>query len=826
MGKPVNAAKIKTLREQLGMNQDAFAAHCGISKRTVGRMEDGASVALTTVKAVARKLQIADWADLLGRESAEPAAAPTKFSWPRRSTHDRLWRYLDAVRAQFGHVAPIVANNSSNVVPMALVDAFVEPLLATREVEPNDEERLYTLGEPLSKILAKHSRLVVLGPGGMGKSTIVAWVADHLADPAPRPLRSALGDLIPLPLILRDLAIDGPVTWDALLAAFRATHLGQSLDDREWTLLLEEMTAGRVYVFLDGFDEIAGTERRAEYVRAIYEGIARHGGCRWMTTSRVIGYEFAAVDPLEPRAEAGESTEEREFRHKEDVKRVFDQQRYYVLPFDLGRIREYVERWYADPRNEDAAQEAADRLVRAIQENANTLQLARVPYLLALAAVLHRNEGVLPNGRDELYRRIAEGCVFTIPTKRHLPVVPVPVDLQLRWWGAVGYEMQCRRTPEDGPSRGLVSLGAAELRRALEGAWTDSPPPPSSGERADLFERIVDHMKFRAGLLTESDDGQFRFVHLSFQEFFAAWHLAGQVGRRSWWKDAKNIEALREKTGLAHWNETFVLLFDILSKSPDPGLTVELALDLFPSLDPAKLGKGTVPHAAALLLQMLGTDTCIRWQDPDLPGRATEAYTNWLIDSKRGETEREALDILDLDGTAVSDLRPLQALTQLQMLSLRQTAVSDLRPLQTLIQLQYLYIRQTAVSDLRPLQTLTQLLSLSLQRTAVSDLLPLQALTRLQTLDLDQTTVSDLRPLQALTRLQTLFLSQTAVSDLRPLQALTHLQALYLDQTAVSDLRPLQALTQLEWLSLRQTAVSDDQVRELEKALPNLSIDR
>jgi Leucine-rich repeat (LRR) protein len=167
------------------------------------------------------------------------------------------------------------------------------------------------------------------------------------------------------------------------------------------------------------------------------------------------------------------------------------------------------------------------------------------------------------------------------------------------------------------------------------------------------------------------------------------------------------------------------------------------------------------------------------------------------------------LQRLYLDNTSMSDLRPLQTLTQLQTLYLSNTSVSDLRPLQALTQLQELYLMNTSVSDLRPLQTLTQLQTLDLSNTSVSDLKPLQPLTQLQTLDLGGTSVSDLKPLQPLTQLQTLYLSGTSVSDLKPLQPLTQLQALDLDNTSVSDLRPLQPLTQLRRLYLNSTSLSD-----------------
>lgn len=164
---------------------------------------------------------------------------------------------------------------------------------------------------------------------------------------------------------------------------------------------------------------------------------------------------------------------------------------------------------------------------------------------------------------------------------------------------------------------------------------------------------------------------------------------------------------------------------------------------------------------------------------------------------------------LTLNGTAVTDLLPLQGLAGLQVLSLYTTGVADLTPLHGLTGLRTLWLTRTEVADLTPLQSLTGLQRLSFGQTPVTDLAPLQHLTGLQWLASGETGVTDLTPLQGLTGLRTLLLALTAVTDLVPLQGLTGLRNLSLDQTAVADLTPLQHLTGLQTLSLEGTAVND-----------------
>ncbi|MBI1358258.1 MAG: hypothetical protein GC160_28315 [Acidobacteria bacterium] len=98
---------------------------------------------------------------------------------------------------------------------------------------------------------------------------------------------------------------------------------------------------------------------------------------------------------------------------------------------------------------------------------------------------------------------------------------------------------------------------------------------------------------------------------------------------------------------------------------------------------------------------------------------------------------------LDLSGTEVTDLSPLQGLSSLASLDLSVTEVTDLSPLQGLSSLTSLSLSSTEVTDLSPLQGLSSLTSLKLWGTGVTDLSPLQGLSSLTSLSLLGTEVTD-----------------------------------------------------------------------------------
>ncbi|WP_293349797.1 MULTISPECIES: leucine-rich repeat domain-containing protein [unclassified Microcoleus] len=149
---------------------------------------------------------------------------------------------------------------------------------------------------------------------------------------------------------------------------------------------------------------------------------------------------------------------------------------------------------------------------------------------------------------------------------------------------------------------------------------------------------------------------------------------------------------------------------------------------------------------------------------------------------------------LGLPSSRISDLTPLQFLTDATYLNLRDNQISDVTPLQSLTNLTHLKLNNNRISDLAPLQSLTALTFLSLSNNQISDLTPLQSLTNLTFLDLNNNQISNLTPLQSLTNLISLHLENNQISDIRSLQSLTNLTFISLNNNQISDLTTLQSL--------------------------------
>ncbi|MEG4800058.1 leucine-rich repeat domain-containing protein [Microcoleus sp. ARI1-B5] len=168
---------------------------------------------------------------------------------------------------------------------------------------------------------------------------------------------------------------------------------------------------------------------------------------------------------------------------------------------------------------------------------------------------------------------------------------------------------------------------------------------------------------------------------------------------------------------------------------------------------------------------------------------------------------------LSLYNNQISDITPLQSLTNLTDLNIYSNQISNLAPLQSLTYLRVLCLEDNQISNLAPLQFLTNLIHLNLYKNQISDITPLQSLTKLITLTLGNNQISDITPLQSLTNLTALYLHKNQMSDITPLQSLTKLTVLHLYNNQISDLTPLQSLTKLNNLSVDFTLVQNTLVQ-------------
>ncbi len=199
-----------------------------------------------------------------------------------------------------------------------------------------------------------------------------------------------------------------------------------------------------------------------------------------------------------------------------------------------------------------------------------------------------------------------------------------------------------------------------------------------------------------------------------------------------------------------------------------------------------------------------------RWSNELVKAEIKRHNPNYLGDGQAEISDGEVMAV-SLRGAKVENLAFLEKMQAVQVLDIGDTAITDLRPLKGLKLVEF-YMENTKVQDISPLRGMP-LQKLYLSRAPVRDLGPLDAMPLaevnavgilatdltglarcpIQMLWLTDTPVENLAPLKTVP-LVSLTLQRTKVKDLSPLTG-TALQRLHIAETPVEDLSPLKGMS-------------------------------
>lgn len=375
--------------------------------------------------------------------------------------------------------------------------------------------------------LFRERRAIVLGDPGSGKTTLMRYVAYRLAQAQIEGEQSELikenpqlADRLPvyvrIGLYAQHLQQNPEAKIDEY-APLSSQALQIPLPDE---LLKSEMAAGRVFFLLDGLDEIINTAQRRDVARRVEEFARNCHECPVLVTSRIVGYREA---------------------------RLSDQfSQFTIRRFEEPEIRSFVEKWYSalgEPHR-------AESLTKAIIDSDSIRNLASNPLLLTVIALIHRRKAKLPQRRVSLYKDAAETLVDEWMSERR--VIPEGWDAQETidiLLPAIGWHLH--RTS----SSGLI--GEQELHELLVNTMKHHEPRLSESEaqsRAALFRRNVNEfsgISLERGL-DKDGRGLYGFLHLTFEEYFAAVRLC-----EVW--DREGNEALKPLLHNPRWTEIVLL---------------------------------------------------------------------------------------------------------------------------------------------------------------------------------------------------------------------------------------------------------------------------
>ncbi len=407
--------------------------------------------------------------------------------------------------------------------------------------------------------LERYSKLVIVGDPGSGKSTFLKFIALTLGEcmiadkAALAAQRLSMDPPLPTPIFLSCWDLSeylqrfSRASLDAMIDFIvdRVGETGWPIDRADFVALLKDHP---FIILVDGLDEVPTDEGRHIVRQLIEELVGRYPNSRYVVTSRiraytgdtVLGQNFARCD-IQPF-----SKEERTAFLKNWVNQLF-------------KVRKS-----SDATSVDATAEL-DALTEAIETSSIRL-LAVNPLLLTVIAIVHWNRKRLPEQRVDLYdecvdvllgqRKQAEQRLISRDTRLFDESYSEDRLDQRTWVRKRFAEL----------AYAIISRSDEELDRAA--AIEILAPHFAQDERADpkaLAERFLERQELRSGLLVRRGIASYRFVHLTFLEYLAAWHLASR-------DLSKTLEIIALHFREPKWFETLQLLGGELANRSDEHL--------------------------------------------------------------------------------------------------------------------------------------------------------------------------------------------------------------------------------------------------------------
>ncbi|MEU3664501.1 NACHT domain-containing protein [Streptomyces sp. NPDC032940] len=340
----------------------------------------------------------------------------------------------------------------------------------------------------VEQALVDCDRVVLRGPAGSGKSTLVQWLALNAARQS---FGSGLEDFnrcIPFVLRLRSFNTpDGlPMPEDFLTASGVPLRAPQG-----W--IETHLASGRALVLVDGVDEVPLRlrHRTEQWLRSLITAFPR---ARYVVTTR------PSAVPEDWLTAQGFTV-------------------HTLLPMERDDIRAFIRHWHDAMRREcaDSERGSLERyeagLNQAVTTRRDLGRLATNPLMCALLCALNRDRRMqLPRARKELYDAALDMLLVRRDTEREITSVE-GVSLSREEQTALLQRL----------AYWMIRNGQAEVARTeaitMLDEWLTAMPQVRDQGDAD---QVFSHLLIRSGVLREPVPGYVDFVHRTFQDYLGA----------------------------------------------------------------------------------------------------------------------------------------------------------------------------------------------------------------------------------------------------------------------------------------------------------------
>ncbi|MEU6861990.1 NACHT domain-containing protein [Streptomyces sp. NPDC046876] len=434
------------------------------------------------VELVRRTGELARAVDRLGEERSGAAHAfEERYARYLAEAHGRLQLYgLTTGRAR-----------EEWPLDLAYISLAVSGVGAEQQLLPGEPGVHHRSTVKAEQALGTADRVLLRGPAGSGKSTLVQWLALNAARQTAGPWSTC----VPFVLRLRAFttAENLPLPEDFL----KASGIPLSAP-AGWVEDL--MLSGRALVLVDGVDEVPQRLRtRTEtWLRSLVSAFPK---ARYVVTTRpsAVPEDWLAGQGFTPHT---------------------------LLPMERQDIGAFIAHWHRAARAEcgpggpgwpGSAREELDAyeasLLEAVSARRDLGRLATNPLMCALLCALNRDRRMqLPRARKELYDAALDMLLVRRDTEREIAGVEgvyLTRDEQILLLQRFAYWLI---------RNGQVEAGRDEAVELVD-EWLEAMPQVREQGAA---EQVFAHLLIRSGLLREPVKGSVDFVHRTFQDYLGA----------------------------------------------------------------------------------------------------------------------------------------------------------------------------------------------------------------------------------------------------------------------------------------------------------------
>jgi formylglycine-generating enzyme required for sulfatase activity len=388
-------------------------------------------------------------------------------------------------------------------------------------------DRYLTPEQAMKRAFQKFRLFLVIGDPGSGKTTLLKYYAVNCLNKKYREF-GFKGEVFPIFLPLRELTFEDndPVSLPRDLAKWSERHL-LNIPEKQFHDWLHNR---KTLVLLDGLDEISSKERRRKVCKWVNNMCAGLKNACFVVTSRSTGYR--KLDGIEIKT---------------------SHLRADIMDFSPGQQEVFLKKWFRAAflsgvppegmgeqewkvKQSKLAEQRSKPIIDFLKKEKNKAvrELAAVPMLLQIMAIIWKEREFLPKTRLALYDKALDYLLEYRDRQKEIEPL-LPAEEARRVLTPTALWMQEELQKDEAP-KAAVHEKMQPILKTLEG----------HPKAMNFCENLRD----RAGLIADYDKEHYIFRHKSFREFLSALQLVKDAHREN------RIETLVEYFKEDWWEES------------------------------------------------------------------------------------------------------------------------------------------------------------------------------------------------------------------------------------------------------------------------------